>query len=71
VKDITDTNRITSKLQRDKKESYLRGRQYEHHDKFASRGTILGQKSTIAPPPKQGGGEEQNPEVSVLTDMST
>ena len=70
VKDITDTNRITSKLQRDKKESYRRGRQPERLDKFQRKRNYSGAKNYLRLP-IQGGGEEKSPEVSVLNPKST
>ena len=71
VKDITDTNRITSKLQRDKKESYRRGRQPERLDKFQRKRNYSGSKKLPSPLPTQGGGEEESPEVSALNPKST
>ena len=70
VKDITDTNRITSKLQRDKKESYRRGRQSERFDKFQRKRNYSGEKNYLLPS-QQGGGEEETPEVSALNAKST
>ena len=57
VKDITDTNRITSKLQRDKKESYRRGRQPERLDKFQRKRNYSGAKNYHRP--SQYKGEEK------------
>ena len=74
VKDITlitDTNRITSKLRRDKKNSQKRGWQYERHDKFQRQRSYSGTKKLQSPLPIQGEGEEKSPEVSVLTYKST
>ena len=70
VKDITDTNRITSKLQRDKKESYRRGRQSECFDKFQRKRSYSGAKNYVRPF-QQGGGEDETPEVSALSAKST
>ena len=71
VKDITDTNRITSKLQRDKKESYRRGRQPERLDKFQRKRNYSGAKKLPSPLPTQGGREEESPEAPALNPKST
>ena len=59
VKDITDTNRITSKLQRDKKESYRRGRQPERLDKFQRKRNYSGAKNYLRPSQYKGKGKRK------------
>ena len=59
VKDITDTNRITSKLQRDKKESYRRGRQPERLDKFQRKRNYSGAKNYHRPSQYKGEGKRK------------
>ena len=63
VKDITDTNRITSKLQRDKKESYARGRQHDRPDKSQRKRNYSGAKSYLRPSQykEEGRRKVQNP----------
>ena len=71
VKNITDTNRITSKCQQDKKESYRRGRQPECFWQISKEKKLLGGKKLPLPLPIQGGGEEESREVVALNPKST
>ena len=59
VKDITDTNRITSKLQQDKKESYRRGRQPECRNKFQRKRNYSGAKKYLRPSQHKGEGKRK------------
>ena len=59
VKDITDTNKITPKLQRDEKESYTRGRQPERLGKFQSKRNYSGAKNYLRPSQYKGKGKRK------------
>lgn len=59
VKDITDTNRITSKLQRDKKENYIRGRQPDRPVKFQRKTNYSGAKNYLRSSQYKGEGERK------------
>ena len=54
VKYITDSNRITSKLHLDKKESYKRGKQPECLDKFQRKRNYSGAKNYLHPSQHKG-----------------
>ena len=71
VKDITDTNRITSKLQQDKKESYQRIGNLNPLTNFKGKGATLGQKTIFAPPNTKGRGREKSRSPSLESQKHT
>ena len=74
VKDITDTNRITSKLSRKTKHSFIRSRTDGHSDRYTKAGIRIitpgHQKTTVAPSSTRriggggGGGCSEEPELT-------
>ena len=70
-KDITDTNRITSKLQRDKKESYPRGSQPKRPDKFQRKRNYSGAKNYFRPFQYKREGKRKSRSLSLESQKQT
>ena len=65
VKDITDNNRISSKLQRDKKRVIEGVGNLNALTNFRGKGTTLGQKTTFTPPNTRGRGRRNSRSLSL------